>query len=330
MARTPLHLANLCLVYEAKHHLPDPPIRVYEYILNLRLERWDQDRRVHRLSQYGAHFGPPQKQRFLAALSFQLATAGVKARFYSNQLTYAYASVASNFNLPLSEANAVTSEIESHTGLIVRVEDDLFEFYHSSLFEYLVLADQISRSQLDTHAVQDLLRMAEPAAIACGLAANPDRFFMHLAYRVRLAERHHYRQALAYRDFWNRLLSRLNAERILIPCTRWAGLGAVFIAGLCGNGEASERLSFDQIGPVRAELCRLAELWKMRSAVKEGINLFEFKEIQGDRVMLCSRATDGRTKFLFAQTLYLLSRSFYNWAKTAAVALEWKPPLASV
>ncbi len=144
MSATPLHLANLCLVFEAKRRLPESPIRVYEAIVSLRLERWDRERGVRRESEYGKSFGPNEKHRFLAAMAFDLARRLVGARFNDRQLETAYWNIAERFQLPRAEAGRVAGEIESHSGLIVQTSDFEYEFYHLSIFEYLCAGSLIS------------------------------------------------------------------------------------------------------------------------------------------------------------------------------------------
>jgi hypothetical protein len=172
LATKPLTLANLCLVFEKYGRLPDFPVSVYRKIIAVLLEEWDADRGVIRVSKYAA-FDPQRKQDFLAALAFTLITERNGAlAFTLSDLRNIYLKLHERFGLPRDEADEVAREIESHTGIVVRVTYDTFEFAHKSLQEYLV-AEHLARLRNVPDAITLLRNCPNELAISAALSSDP-------------------------------------------------------------------------------------------------------------------------------------------------------------
>lgn len=218
-SRTPLHLANLCLLFDTQGKLPSSSVRVSEKIVTLRLEQWDRERGFRRASHY-SEFGPDEKRRFLAALSFQLASMGRIGGFSTHDLRQAYVQVIErsmgHFVLVGAQSADVINEIESHSGLIMQTEDGGYEFYHLTIFEYLC-ADYISRSQLDLLDLPVLTHIPEAVALASALAAAPDDFLLTLASRASDTASGFYAEITF--DFWQRICTRLMNDQLHVPAS---------------------------------------------------------------------------------------------------------------
>lgn len=139
----PLTIAHLCAIYERIQDIPDKPKSVYKRIVNLLLEDWDSQRHIKRPSSY-ANFDHDRKSEFLAHLAFFMTTELERLRFSDDQLKFAYSKIHTDHGLPGHEAIKVTSELESHSGLIIESGRGYFEFAHKSIQEYLA-ADYIVR-----------------------------------------------------------------------------------------------------------------------------------------------------------------------------------------
>lgn len=188
LAKRPLTLANLCLIFEKYGTLPDLPISVYRKILNLLLEEWDVERGITRKSNY-AYFGPQRKADFLSAFAYRLITEkGSALSFTSIELENIYGNICKRFGLPIDDAKDVVTEIESHTGIIARVSYDSYEFTHKSLQEYLV-AEYISRLRDIPETIPLLRKCPNELAIAVVLSSDPTDWFCGIfrnkAFRIR-------------------------------------------------------------------------------------------------------------------------------------------------
>lgn len=132
----PLTLVHLCTIYSRTGAIPDRPRDIYRKVIRLYLEEWDEQNLVRRESGYAA-FTPERKQEFLEALSYHFSKEGIKAQFTHDDLTASFGQICDQFDLPAGQARQVTKEIESHTGLIVEVGYEQFEFAHKSIQEFL-------------------------------------------------------------------------------------------------------------------------------------------------------------------------------------------------
>jgi nucleoside phosphorylase len=175
----PLALVNLCIVFEKYGYLPPSPVTIYRKIVQLLLEEWDSERGVTRYSRY-AHFDAARKLDFLAALSYEMdVIRGTRASFSRSNLEQAYREICDRFHLPVDEATIVATEIESHSGLIVRTGVETFEFSHKSLQEYLT-AEHICRLRLLPTLGRLLQSYPNELAIAVALASDPAEWFCSL------------------------------------------------------------------------------------------------------------------------------------------------------
>jgi hypothetical protein len=167
----PLTLAHLCAIYERSGSVPNKPRTVYRKIIRLLLEEWDEQRSVRRYSRY-ANFEIDRKEDFLEALAFEITSDSKRTRFSDQVLQNAYLAVHEHFGLPRKEARQVAKEIESHSGLIVQVTSDTYEFAHKALQEYLTAAFMLKLPDLP----RNLNILPGETALAVALSSNPTKY----------------------------------------------------------------------------------------------------------------------------------------------------------
>lgn len=174
----PLNLAHLCAIYERIGRIPDKPKTVYRKLINLLLEEWDEQRRIHRKSKY-ANFETDRKVEFLSALSFKLTANSVSQVFSKGELKKYYLELYEDFDLERVEMNDVVSEVESHTGLIIQSGYDRYEFAHKSLQEFLSAEYIVKLPSIPT-SNRVLSRLPNELAIAVAISSNPSEYFYSL------------------------------------------------------------------------------------------------------------------------------------------------------
>ena len=178
-ANRPLLLVQLILIFNSRGQLPAQAKDVYNQVVVLCLEVWDNERRVVRKSAYSG-FTSERKLEFLSALSYHITYFIEKKRFTHETLLDAYRVISSQFRLPSNEAILVCREIESHTGLIFESAGS-FEFSHLSLQEYLA-ANHMVRLPFDPIMAQYLEKYPAPLAVAVSLSSNPSGWLASLIY----------------------------------------------------------------------------------------------------------------------------------------------------
>jgi len=185
LTNRPLFLIQLIIFYNNMDYLPEQPSEVYARIINLLIEKWDYEQGVKRKSKY-SKFYPPQKIKFLSALSYYL-TFSIKAKVFSeNDLIKSYNSIYQRFALPISQSSIVARELESHTGIIVK-SGDQFEFSHLSLQEYLT-ANHIVSEPFPALISNYIREYPAPLAIAVVLSSNSSDYFSSIILNSNYSE----------------------------------------------------------------------------------------------------------------------------------------------
>jgi hypothetical protein len=169
----PLTLAHLCAIYERTGSVPEKPRTVYRKIVRLLLEEWDEQRSIQRPSAY-ASFETDRKEEFLRAIAFHLTVKARRGVFEHRHLEEAYIKVCESFGLPKTHARQVVREIESHTGLIVEVAFEVYEFAHKAIQEYLA-AEFVLR--LPSYPKNLSLSLPNEMALATAMSSDSARYF---------------------------------------------------------------------------------------------------------------------------------------------------------
>jgi predicted NACHT family NTPase len=195
----PLTLAHLCAIYERRNTIPPKPRYIYDFVLNLLLEIWDQQRSIVRPSNY-ADFYIEKKKEFLAHLSFFFSFHLAKNVFTSDQIRLCYNKIYKSHNLPPSQAKKVVTELENHTGLLVQIGYNSYQFSHKSLQEFLTAKHINSMPKIPEFDV--ISELPNEIAIAACLSSSPNFYFERFI-----------RDFNKYNDhFWNVFLNRLIDE----------------------------------------------------------------------------------------------------------------------
>lgn len=240
----PLNLVHLCLLYSQYGYLPDRPLSCIRGIIRLHLDGWNRQNDLTRVSKYG-RFDPTAKMDFLSALSYRRAVRDTKGRGFPRAwLEEVYQGLHSAFGLPSNECEQVAKEIESHTGLLVESDYELYEFSHRCLEEVLA-GEFILKSPVRAKLGPRLFRMPDACAVATALSTDPMSSWLELIDLYEILARTErlvptdagdveeegeeewlggFLPQVKPRDtdaagFWPRYLARLASERVGFPDT---------------------------------------------------------------------------------------------------------------
>ncbi|MBN1366627.1 MAG: NACHT domain-containing protein [Dehalococcoidales bacterium] len=235
VADRPLLLTQLLFLYKIKGYFPEQPSQVYNKLVNLLLEQWDVERGIRRISKYSG-FDPTQKAEFLYALSYQLTYILQKTRFTENDLIEAYWTIHERYQLPRDQAQQVAREIQTHNGIITIGPNDVYEFCHLSLQEYLC-AQYIVRLPMERINTKYLSTYSAPLAVAVALSSVPSFWFSSLIMKFGNIK---YFNAIAMNSF----LSRILAERPNFEVDESIGFAILSLYKQFGNDNSiNQRLS---------------------------------------------------------------------------------------
>lgn len=196
----PLTLSHLCAIYERKKTIPPKPRYIYDFVLSLLLETWDQQRSILRPSKY-ADFYIEKKKEFLAHLSYWLSYHLTRNVFSSDDIRRCYNKIHKSHNLPASQAKKVVTELENHTGIFVQTGYNSYQFSHKSLQEFLTAKYLSALPRIPEVSV--LKNLPNETAILICLSSYPNYFFEILNKDFKLYDEH----------FWNILFNRLIEEK---------------------------------------------------------------------------------------------------------------------
>lgn len=176
----PLTLSHLCAIYERIGRIPEKPKTVHRKVVSLLIEEWDEQRQITRDSKY-QNFEQDRKFEFLANFAFSLTVKFEKTIFTKSQLIDIYNGIYQNFGLPREDLKNVIKEIETHTGIIISVGQDQYEFTHKSTQEYLT-AEHLMRLPNIPTDVNLLLKLPNELALTISLCSSPVLYFQSLLF----------------------------------------------------------------------------------------------------------------------------------------------------
>ncbi len=236
LANRPLFLTYLATIYKRRGTIPDRPTEVYEAIVRLVIQEWDEQRGVRRVSKWAA-FGVDDKRRFLADLAYEL-TRQEALRFEERVLIDVYEALADRYELPKAQARMVAQELESHTGLLAQA-GDYYEFSHLALQEYLA-ADAMVRAPASVRTGW-WENSPAVAAVTVAMSSDPNRWLYDLTLPMP-ANLDDIRPVQVFLD-------RLGQERPRF--TRSEHLGDTLL-GLVRRGHVSDPEAVARLGRIRA------------------------------------------------------------------------------
>jgi hypothetical protein len=156
LAKTPLLLTFLCLVYKRSQIIPPQRSQLYEKALNILLEEWLTQKQVKRNPVYkGLHTG----------LEIELLAEIAHSSFKDDQIFFPRKQVIENISTFLKDkldapneldGKKVIEAIEEQQGIIVERAEGIYSFSHLTLQEYLT-AHYIESNRLEEELVKEHL-----------------------------------------------------------------------------------------------------------------------------------------------------------------------------
>lgn len=243
LTNRPLFLFYLLKLFDNNNeNLPPQAIDVYRQIVLLAIREWDIDKElaIRRYSKY-RKFDTYKREDFLSELAFELTfSQGVKKVFTHQQLEIAYLNIYSRYpELSWKDEKDIVQDIEAHSGLIIEVFDNKFEFSHLSLQEFLCAKYILSIPMSRKH--YELLNIyPAPLAIATTLTPKPEEWFSML-FLCNIGEiRVHY-QLESDKIF--EYLDRLITEKVHFSRpTIELGFAVMYLFFKVGHTKASQKL----------------------------------------------------------------------------------------
>lgn len=192
LARTPLLLTFLCLVYDDSNKFPPNRSLLYRKAFTILLERWAAEKRVHNDLIY-KDFHSDIEIEMLADIAYEMYDAE-KIFFSKNDLLN---SINVFFEKALNVKSRVNSSqileaIEIHQGLLVQRANEIYSFSHLTIQEYLTSHYYFSKSKI-SELVNDHFfnyRWREVFLLLAGMS-NIDKLLTLLTNKLSLYLREH-------------------------------------------------------------------------------------------------------------------------------------------
>ncbi|GET43811.1 hypothetical protein MiSe_86370 [Microseira wollei NIES-4236] len=193
LARTPILLHLLCLVFQARSEFPSNRAKLYEQGLNILLKTWDEAKGIHRDEVY-QNLTLQRKKKLLDQLA---AIASEQGNYFFEQNTIQqlianYLSTLPNANPDPDElytdSEAVLKAIESQHGLLVERTRGIYSFSHITFQDYFTARHFVASSE--PQALETLVnhiaekRWREVFLLVAGMLANADDHLRLMKQRI--------------------------------------------------------------------------------------------------------------------------------------------------
>lgn len=137
LARTPLLLTFICIVFDAGQQFPANRSSLYRRALEILLERWSAEKRIHQEEIY-QNLNTDIETKMLAEIAAYFYEKD-KTLFYSEELKLRISVFLENtMGVKLPHVSAILDAIEVQQGLLVQRTIDVYSFSHLTIQEYLV------------------------------------------------------------------------------------------------------------------------------------------------------------------------------------------------
>ncbi|KYC36498.1 hypothetical protein WA1_43170 [Scytonema hofmannii PCC 7110] len=171
LARTPLLLAFICLVYNDAQDLPTNRSSLYKEALDILLKKWWSEKRVSHEPVY-RHLGVDLEEEMLAEFAYQSFKAD--RLFFSKQqlIQDIQGFLIRNENAPKDlDAVSILEAIAIQQGILVERARDVYSFSHLTLQEYLTAQYTRDHNQIGTLVTEHLFdeRWREVFLLLAGL-----------------------------------------------------------------------------------------------------------------------------------------------------------------
>ncbi|MEM9540859.1 MAG: NACHT domain-containing protein [Cyanobacteria bacterium P01_E01_bin.42] len=149
LAKTPLLLTFLCLVYDKSQHFPDNRSVLYRDALNILLKEWAAEKRINREKIY-KDLNIELEEMLLAEIAY---THFIEDRLFFEQCSLTdkiKAFLASNLNAPkYLDGEAILNAIAIQQGILIERTEGIYSFSHLTLQEYLTAKYITEDSKID-------------------------------------------------------------------------------------------------------------------------------------------------------------------------------------
>jgi HEAT repeat protein len=167
LARNPLMIAIIAVIYEEDKELPQRRVELYKRAVDVLLSRWDKQRQVHNT------YKPDQKEFFLKKLALDNHGHGRRV-MTEEEVLAVLRRHAAQIGLEEDRAEAFIQEIETRSNLLQEVAHGEYDFLHLSFQEYFTALELRDRlNGMDTiieHAFDPWWR--EPLLLYAGLSQD--------------------------------------------------------------------------------------------------------------------------------------------------------------
>ncbi len=185
LARTPILLHLLCLVFQARYEFPSNRAKLYDQGLNILLKTWDEAKGIHRDEVY-QNLTLQRKKKMLEQVA---AIASEQGNYFFEQdeiqqLIANYLSTLPNANPDPDElqtdSEAVLKAIELQHGLLVERTRGIYSFSHVTFQDYFTARQIVASSapqaleKLVSHITQK--RWREVFLLVSGMLPNADEY----------------------------------------------------------------------------------------------------------------------------------------------------------
>lgn len=137
LARTPLLLTFLCIVYDAGQQFPANRSSLYRRAMEILLERWSAEKRIHQEEIY-QNLNTDLETKMLAEIAAYFYQKD-KTLFHADELKEKIRLFLENtMGVKLPHVSAILDAIEVQQGLLVQRTVGIYSFSHLTIQEYLV------------------------------------------------------------------------------------------------------------------------------------------------------------------------------------------------
>ena len=185
LARNPLLLTLLCMVYDNSQNFPRNRADLYEKALNIFLEEWAAEKRVRRDASVSQYLDIADEKRMLSEIAAKNFEKN-RLLFKKNQLVdqiREFGEGSAN-TLPTFNARKILETILVDQGLFVERTSNFYSFSHLTLQEYLtanyIVGDAWSIQGLVTQHLQDE-RWREIFLLTAGRMREADNLLLEMA-----------------------------------------------------------------------------------------------------------------------------------------------------
>jgi len=143
IARNPLMIAIIAVIYEEDRELPQRRVELYERCVEVSLSRWDVQRRIK--NKYDAK----AKEKILRKLALE-AHCSEKRSFAEEELLEKFCKFLPEVRIKKEEAEDVLNEIVQRNVLLREISIDVYDFLYLSFQEYLAALELRERKNYET------------------------------------------------------------------------------------------------------------------------------------------------------------------------------------